>query len=107
MNAGSCLIYFCLTAYQLLIGYLIYLIDLKMFDWDHNQSGPGSNWNEGLLNTFQRSIALKDLNFFNSAWAIENADCMSAEGWNLPIGCQGYDTKQSDGEAPVLCGVPL
>ena len=28
--------------------------------------------------------------------------CFSAEGWDVPNECTGYDTKQSDGEAPVM-----
>ena len=42
-----------------------------------------------------------------SAGAVEYTDCFSAEGWGwgvrpLPNECPGYDTKQSDGEAPVM-----
>ena len=38
-----------------------------------------------------------------SAGAIEYTDCISAEGQAPPphYECPGYDTKQSDGEAPV------
>ena len=32
----------------------------------------------------------------------EYTDCISAEGWDSPNECPGYDTKQSDGETPVM-----
>ena len=39
-----------------------------------------------------------------SAEAVEYTDCFSAEGYDPPPpnGCPGYDTKQSDGEVPVM-----
>ena len=37
-----------------------------------------------------------------SAGAAEYTDCISAEGKNSPNKCPGYDTKQSDGEVPVI-----
>ena len=37
-----------------------------------------------------------------SAGAVEYIDCFSAEGARLPNKCSGYDTKQSDGEVPVM-----
>ena len=36
------------------------------------------------------------------AWAAENSGCISAEWQDSPNGCSGYDTKQSDDEAPVM-----
>ena len=37
-----------------------------------------------------------------SAGAVEYTDCFSAEGWDPPNECPGYDTKQSDGEVPAV-----
>ena len=37
-----------------------------------------------------------------SAEAVEYTDCFSAEGEESPNECPGYDTKQSDGEIPVI-----
>ena len=37
-----------------------------------------------------------------STGAVEYTDSISAEGYNFPSECPGYDTKKSDGEAPVL-----
>ena len=38
-----------------------------------------------------------------SSGAVEYTDCISAEGVrSSPNKCPGYDTKQSDGEAPVI-----
>ena len=37
-----------------------------------------------------------------SAGAAEYTDCFSAEGWDSSNECPGYDTKQSDNEAPVM-----
>ena len=34
--------------------------------------------------------------------AVEYTDCTSAEGLDTPNECTEYDTKQSDGEAPVM-----
>ena len=43
-----------------------------------------------------------------SAWPVEYSNCISATGCNE---CFGFDTKLSDGEAPVLmlweCGAPI
>ena len=42
------------------------------------------------------------------AGAVEHTDCFSAEGEDSPNECPRYDTKQSDGEIPVmleLCGM--
>ena len=36
-----------------------------------------------------------------SAGAVEHTDCYSAEG-HPPNECHKYDTKQSDGEVPVM-----
>ena len=38
----------------------------------------------------------------HSAGTVEYTDCISAEDKDSPIECPGYDTKQSDGEAPVM-----
>ena len=37
-----------------------------------------------------------------SAGAVEYTDCTSAEGRHLSNECPGYETKQSDGEVPVM-----
>ena len=37
--------------------------------------------------------------------AVEYTDCTSAEEWNTPYECPVYDTKQSDGEVPVMLGL--
>ena len=37
-----------------------------------------------------------------SAGAVEYTDCTSAEGYDPPNECPGYDTKQSDGEVPTV-----
>ena len=36
------------------------------------------------------------------AGGADYTDCISAEGYPHPNECPGYDTKQSDGEAPVM-----
>ena len=36
------------------------------------------------------------------AGAVEYTDCIPAEGKDSPNECSRYDTKQSDGEAPVM-----
>ena len=44
----------------------------------------------------------------HSTEAAEYTDCISAEGQDSPNECPGYDTKQSDGEVPVIlepCGM--
>ena len=41
--------------------------------------------------------------FAQSAEAVEYTDCFSAEGLDPPPNeCPAYDTKQSDGEVPVM-----
>ena len=40
--------------------------------------------------------------FAQSAGAIEYVDCISAERWDSPNECAEYDTKQSNGEVPVM-----
>ena len=40
--------------------------------------------------------------FAQSAGAVEYTDCFSAEEWDIPKECPAYDTKQSDGEVPVM-----
>ena len=37
-----------------------------------------------------------------SVGAEEYTDCISSEGYDSPNKYPGYDTKQSDGEAPVM-----
>ena len=37
-----------------------------------------------------------------SAWALVHTDWISAEGQDSPNKCPGYDTKQSDGDAPLM-----
>ena len=40
------------------------------------------------------------------AGAVEYTDCTSAEGWDPhPNEYPGYDTKQSNGEVPVMLGL--
>ena len=40
-----------------------------------------------------------------SAGAVEYTYCTSAEGYPPPNECPVYDTKQSDGEVPVMLGL--
>ena len=40
--------------------------------------------------------------FAQSAGTIGFTDCFSAEGKDYPNKCPVYDTKQSDGEVPVM-----
>ena len=54
-------------------------------------------WNKTVL-TLTLCIAL-------SAGAVEYTNCASAEGKDPPHECPGYDTKQSDGEVPVMLGL--
>ena len=43
------------------------------------------------------------MQFAQSAGAVEYTDCFSAEGQDTPHnGCPDYDIKQSDGEVPVM-----
>ena len=45
-------------------------------------------------------------NLAQLAGAVEYTDCTSAEGYDPPHNeCRGYDTKQSDGEVPVILGL--
>ena len=37
-----------------------------------------------------------------SAWAVIYSDCTYAEGKTPTNECPGYDTKQSDGDVPVI-----
>ena len=37
-----------------------------------------------------------------SVGAVKYTDCTTAEGLNPPNECPEYDTKQSDGEVPVI-----
>ena len=41
-------------------------------------------------------------NFSQSAGAVEYTNCISAEGQDAINECLGYDTKQSDGEVPLM-----
>ena len=53
-------------------------------------------------------IALKDGRIFaQSAGGVEYTDCFSAEGYDSPNECPGYNTKQSDGEVLVMLEHPL
>ena len=36
------------------------------------------------------------------AWAVEYTDCTSAEGYDSPNKCRGYDTKQYDSKVSVM-----
>ena len=36
------------------------------------------------------------------AGSVEYTNCISAEGYDFLNECSGYDTKQSDGEVPVM-----
>ena len=38
----------------------------------------------------------------HSAGAVEYTDCITAVGYNSPNECPVYDTKQSDGEVPLM-----
>ena len=40
--------------------------------------------------------------FARSAGVVEYTDCFSVEGKDPSNKCSGYDTKQSDGEVPVI-----
>ena len=53
------------------------------------------------------------INAAQSAGVVKYTDCISAEELDLHLNkCHGYDTKQSDGEAPVMlelwgmCSIP-
>ena len=37
------------------------------------------------------------------AGAVKYTDCISAERWDFLNKCPVFDTKQSDGKAPVMC----
>ena len=44
--------------------------------------------------------------YSQSAWAVEYTNCFSAEGQDPPPNeSPGYDTKQFDGEVPVMLGL--
>ena len=70
-------------------------------------------WNRTVL-TFKLCTYAK-LNYFDkkvfwnlilcmahSDWAVEYTDCFSTVGLDSPNKCPRYDTKQSDGEVPVM-----
>ena len=40
--------------------------------------------------------------FAHSAGAVEYTDCNFVEVYDTPHECPGYDTKQSDGEIPLI-----
>ena len=40
-----------------------------------------------------------------SAGAVKYSDCTFEEELDLPNECPGYDTKQSDGEVPMMLGL--
>ena len=54
-------------------------------------------------------MLLTNYSFINyiaqSAGAVEYTDCTSAEGYDHPNECPVYDSKQSDGEVPVMLGL--
>ena len=56
--------------------------------------------------TFLKSIRSAEINIITKKifGAVEYTDCTSAEGWEPPTHNErpGYDTKQSDGEVPVM-----
>ena len=43
--------------------------------------------------------------FVQSAGAVEYTDFTSAEGWDPPNECPGYDTKRSDGDVAIMLGL--
>ena len=45
------------------------------------------------------------LNIAQSAGAVEYTDWTSAKGWDTHNECPVYDTKQSDGEVPLMLGL--
>ena len=47
----------------------------------------------------------KDINLPKSAGAVEYIDCFPAEGEDPLPECPGYDTKQSNGEVPLMLGL--
>ena len=53
--------------------------------------------------TPEKGISLSDL--AESVGAVEHTKCFSEEGVRHPKSCPGYDTKQSDGEVPVMLEV--
>ena len=40
--------------------------------------------------------------FVQSTGAVEYTDCTSTEKKDTPNECSGYDTKQSDGQVPIM-----
>ena len=60
-----------------------------------------------LLRSFLYSLFLSFYHFLSfffvkSAGAVKYTDCTSSEGYDPPNQCPEYDTKQSDGEVPVM-----
>ena len=77
----------------------IWSIDRTLSDTTtQGQSEPGSDGNEGVLciPKFQHHWNL------TSNGAVGYTDCVSAERQDPTNKCPEYDTKQSDGEAPVM-----
>ena len=50
-------------------------------------------------------LCLPNPSVAQSAGAVEYTDCTSAEGLEPPHECPRYDTKQYDGEVPVMLGL--
>ena len=68
------------------------------FSWDFTvpgQSGPRSYGNEGVLHILQRSSC-------PVSWGCRIHRLHLSRGVRRPNECPGYDTKQSDGEVPVM-----
>ena len=51
---------------------------------------------------FANTLTINTKYLAQSAGAVEYTDCTSAEGYDTPNECPGYDTKQSDGEVPAV-----
>ena len=56
---------------------------------------PNTTW-------FVNLVVVQDACLPSRAGAIEYTDCFSAEGVRPPNECPRYDTKQSDGDVPVM-----
>ena len=55
-----------------------------------------------LFHDLWKYIGNTDSHIAQSVEAVECTDCTSANGVTPPNECPGYDTKQSDGEVPVI-----
>ena len=68
---------------------------------------PRGKLNKNVISYFeqiQETVIIKK-SIAQFAGAVECTDCSSAEGYDLPNECPRYDTKQSDGEVPVMLGL--